>query len=397
VTAWSNLPDVEAWKPEFSDRLFRAIFIIGNQKQQYKTNFLIQLTRKKKMRNRNLKVGIALTALLVFGMNAFAQSDDAVVWKKNFGGNGSDQYNSVTVVSDGIVAAGSSRNDSFGIGDWEGFAKKGDNNSHYKAIIVKYDNNGDVVWKKNFGGNSNDNEEYQSATTVSDGIIVVGYSGSGSFGTGDWEGVTGKGSRDAIIVKYDNNGGVVWKNNFGGIGSNIYSSVTTVSDGIIAVGSSASSNTGDWAGVTGGGGSNNAIIVKYNNNGGVVWKKKFGGMSSDSYSSVTTVSDGIIAVGYSFGMSFGNGDWVGFTGKGNPDAIIVKYDNNGNVVWKNNFGGINEDYYNSVTVGSNGSIIAVGYSAVGLYGNDSFGNGDWQGFTGKGGTDAIIVKWVEVE
>jgi hypothetical protein len=181
----------------------------------------------------------------------------------------------------------------------------------------------DVVWKKNFGGS--DQDGYNSVTTVSDGIIAVGYSYKGSFGNGDWGEVTGKGGDDAIIVKYDNEGNVVWKKNFGGNEYDRYSSVTTVSDGIIAVGCSypGSFGNGDWGGVTGKG-SSDAIIVKYDNTGNVVWKKNFGGNNIDEYYSVTTVSDGIIAVGDAYPGS-GSGDWGGVTGKGGSDAVIVKY------------------------------------------------------------------------
>jgi hypothetical protein len=66
----------------------------------------------------------------------------------------------------------------------------------------------------------------------------------------------------------------------------------------------------------------------------------------------------------------------------------VKFKANGEVVWKKNFGGSGHDHFNSVTATTDGGIVAVGYSASG-----SFGNGDWTGVTGKGGNDAIIVKF----
>ena len=308
-----------------------------------------------------------------------------VVWKKNFGNDSDNVYNSVTTVSDGIVVAGYGK--SFGSGDWEGVAGKGGDD----AIIIKYNNNGEIVWKKNFGCSSQD--WFTSVTTVSDGIIAVGH--AVGFGDGDWEGIAGKGNTDAIIVKYTNNGDIVWKKNFGGIGLDFYESIAVVSDGIVAVGRSSGPNTGvfpnsfgtgDWVGVTGNG-RNDAIIVKYNSNGDIVWKKNFGGSGSDYYNSVTAVSDGIVAVGYSAEISFGNGDWIGVTGKGDDDAIIVKYNNNGDVVWKKHFGGNASDAYNSVTAMSDG-IVAVGYSAY-----YSFDNGDWSGVTAKGNADATIVKY----
>jgi len=71
----------------------------------------------------------------------------------------------------------------------------------------------------------------------------------------------------------------------------------------------------------------------------VVWKKNFGGSGSDYFNAVTAAHNAIFAVGYSPSNSFGNGDWTGVSGKGSDDAIIVKYDTAGNMVWRKNFGG----------------------------------------------------------
>ena len=149
-----------------------------------------------KKRSFNLRNVIAI-AICLAGLSASvsAQAQEALL-KKNFGGSDVDYYQSVTAVSDGVVAAGYSYPSSFGTGDWAGVAGKG----NYDAILVKYDNNGDVVWKKNFGGS--DDDYFYSVTAVSDGIVAAGYSNPSSFGTGDWAGVAGKGSVDAILVKY---------------------------------------------------------------------------------------------------------------------------------------------------------------------------------------------------
>jgi hypothetical protein len=244
---------------------------------------------------------------------------------------------------------------------------------------------GEPSWKTNFGGNGTD--VYTSTTKVSDGIIAVGYSANTSFNNGDWTGYVGKGNEDAIIVKYDNNGNVVWRRHFGGNGNDRFQAVTTVSDGVIAVGYSANTSfgNGDWDGGVAGKGNDDAIIVKYDNTGNVIWKKHFGGSNVDAYTSVTAVADGIIAVGYSANASFNSGDWTGVSGNGGDEAIVVKYDNAGNIVWQNNFGGSNDERFNSITTVSDG-IIAVGYSYVN-------GTGDWTGVTYKSNMDAIMVKF----
>ena len=324
------------------------------------------------MKTHNLKLTITLTLMLAF-MNGFSQD---VLWKKNFGGNNTDIYQSVVAVPDGYVAVGWSNAASFNNGDWINVAGKGLED----AIIVKYDKNGNVVWRKNFGGS--DNDRFYSVIAVSDGIVVAGK--CGAFNSGDWVGTTGKGYDDAVIVKFNFYGDVVWKNYFGGDWSDCFYSVTAVSDGFAAVGYSngSSFSSGDWTG-TSGRGEDDAIIVKYSTTGAFVWKNRFGGNGTDYYYSVTAVSDGVIAVGTS--AVFGNGDWSGITGKGLDDAIIVKYDNSGTVAWKKNFGGNDTDIFRSVTAVSDG-FVATGDSY-------SCGNGDLATLTAKGSCDAITVKF----
>lgn len=53
------------------------------------------------------------------------------------------------------------------------------------------------------------------------------------------------------------------------------------------------------------------------------WKKRFGGSGYDYFKAV--LEDGYVVVGYSDSFSIGNGNWESIKGKGQDDAIIVKY------------------------------------------------------------------------
>jgi len=379
----------------------------------------------KSQRSRGkLKDILIMAVIFLFFSNVTNTWAQGEKWKKNFGGNGYDCFESIIAVSDGYVAVGSSN--TFNSGDWLGIQGKGG----YDAIIVKYDEKGNVKWKKNFGANGSD-YFYSVAKTSNGGFVAVG--SSSIHDNGDWAGyqVQSPGWPYAIIVTFDAEGGVISKTIFSPgtyVHDDIFQSVIAVSDGYVAVGKhhgnavivkyNTSLTKVDWekkkeissgsefksvVAVPGGyvaAGSENfiqstsdAIIVKYNNDGGIDWDKKFGGNesyfdSNDCFNNITVDSDGnIIVAGYSDYNSFGGGDWLHVEGNGRKDAIIVKYKTNGDILWKKHFGGSDYDEYSAVTAVSDG-YVAVGNSLI--YGNDEY---DWKGILSKGGVDATIVKY----
>ena len=283
--------------------------------------------------------------------------DGSQEWVKNFGGVGFDLFNSIIETSEGdlIVVGRSNSTDS-------GFINKGD----YDAIIVKYDKDGNQQWVKSFGGLNN--EEFNSIIETSEGdLIVVGRSNSTDSG------FVNKGDYDAIIVKYDKDGNQQWVKSFGGSGSEKFESVTETSDGgIVIVGNSSSSDAGfDYKG------GNDAIMVKYNKDGNQEWIKSFGGSKSDCFYSIIETSDkSLVVVGSSVSKD------TEFINKGNNDAIIIKYDKDGNQEWIKSFGGTNHDYFYSVIETFSKDLITVGYSL----------SIDAE-FINKGDTDAIMIKY----
>jgi len=284
------------------------------------------------------------------------------LFSKTFGGSSDDYFQDVITTNDGYVAVGGSWSNDY---DLEGL-NKGDDD----AIIVKYDFNGDVVWQKTFGGSSDD--YFYGITSTNDGYVAVGQSWPNDK---DLEGLN-KGSWDAIIVKYAFNGDVVWQKTFGGSDSDWFEGVTSTNDGYVAVGYS-SSNDKDLEGLNKG--YADAIIVKYAFNGDVVWQKTFGGSYWDYFYGITLTEDGYVAVGYSYSIDY---DLEGLN-KGDDDAIIVKYDSNGDVVWQKTFGGSDDDVFYSI-ITTNDGYVAVGES----WSNDY----DLEGLN-KGDGDAVVVKF----
>ncbi|OGO87228.1 MAG: hypothetical protein A2Y15_08040 [Clostridiales bacterium GWF2_36_10] len=79
---------------------------------------------------------------------------------------------------------------------------------------------------------------------------------------------------------------------------------------------------------------NTALVFKFNANGHLVFLKTFGGDGYNRYNNALPTTDGgFIATGYSSSLSKGNFEKYNITGIAGSVAIIVKYDNAGNVKW----------------------------------------------------------------
>jgi len=101
---------------------------------------------------------------------------------------------------------------------------------------------------------------------------------------------------------------------------------------------------------------NDAVLLKFNAAGTLLWERTWGGSASDAASAVATAPDGsayIAGTETSFGAS-------------SIGLFVVKFDSAGNVVWQNIVDGAEG---NAVTVGSDGGVYAAGTRARDQLGN----------------------------
>lgn len=287
-------------------------------------------------------------------------SDGTIQWTKLFGGVERERfYDIVLNDDDSFTVVGLSNSTELGY----------TNNGDYDAIIAKFDNDGNNLWIKNFGGSLKD--EFKSLTKTSDGgYVAVGFSSSTDAG------FTNNGDSEGIIVKFDKEGNKVWHKSFGGNKAEELYSIIEVSDGYIAVGNSQSTDL-DVANR----GYVDAIIVKFNTSGDYIWTKSIAGSAYDNLRSIQKLDDGFIVAGESYSSN------AGFTNLGpssTRDAIIAKYDFNGNQTWLRNFGGSGSDVFSYAIISPNNEYLAIGYS------DSSDG-----GFPNRGDKDAFMVKFNE--
>jgi hypothetical protein len=224
-----------------------------------------------------------------------------------------------------------------------------DNEDSGEFVIAKFDSNGDGAWFRNYGGSGED-QFYSVAPTLDGGFVAVGHSTSSDGDLSNNRGVT-----DFVIAKFDSNGDKVWIKNYGGSGWDSFSSVVPTPDGGFIVVGNSDSPDGDLPGNRG---ATDFVIAKFDSNGDKLWLKTYGGSIGDNFSFVApTLDGGFVAVGSS-GSS--DGDLPGDGGNGN--AVIARFDSNGDKVWIADCEGSDHDWFSSVAPTPDGGFVAVGNS-----------------------------------
>ena len=108
---------------------------------------------------------------------------------------------------------------------------------------------------------------------------------------------------------------------------------------------------------------NQAKLVKYNKNLEIVWERTFPCEYDSSFNDVIKVEDGYVAVG-KYVYEYSQLDLH------TTDALIVKYDLNGNMLWFKNYQILGDSSFNKV-IESNGNYVVIGQS---IYENLEVGN-----------------------
>jgi hypothetical protein len=219
----------------------------------------------------------------------------------------------------------------------------------FDSVIYKYDKDGNLLFKKTWGGNKDDKFNY--LTLLDDGsFIVVGESSST-----DLEGLQNKGKADAFIAKFDKDGNVLWQKNWGGNNADFFSDVVVSSDGGIILSGQTYSN--DIENFTYKGGYD-VMVVKYDKDGNMVWQKGFGGTSNEMGANIEGFDDGFVFV---FNYSGEIEEFSSFNST--TDVGIIKYDYDGKELWKKNYSGNKEDYIFNVVSDKKNNFYLLGRSS----------------------------------
>jgi Secretion system C-terminal sorting domain len=168
---------------------------------------------------------------------------------------------------------------------------------------------------------------------------------------------------------------IQWQKNYGGNNGDHATCTRQTSDGGYVVAGYTLSTNGDVLNHIS---NEDYWILKLNASGNIVWRKVYGGNNSDRCYAVQQTADG----GYILAGTSNSTDGNISNPRGGFDMWIVKLNASGNLVWKKNLGGSDDDAAYSVDELNGGGYIVAGESKSQT--NDIDNN--------KGGYDFWILK-----
>ncbi|QCX01765.1 hypothetical protein FGM00_17185 [Aggregatimonas sangjinii] len=138
-------------------------------------------------------------------------------WRKFFGGTNNDRSHAVVQSEDGgFVLSGFSESDDFDIKNSRG---------SYDFWVVKINEEGELIWQNSYGGSGID-IAYDITKTADNGYVVVGHTFSD-----DQDVNKNHGEADVWMIKIDDEGNLVWERNFGGGAFDAAQGVSLSADG----------------------------------------------------------------------------------------------------------------------------------------------------------------------
>lgn len=290
-----------------------------------------------------------------------------LLWQKTFGFSGADFGTSLLETKNGgfLLTGILDVSASNGQGNLKTTATQHAGGNYW---VLKTDNAGNVEWSRFFGGSFTETP-LGVVETVENEFIIVGSSDSKDFNI-----TNNKGSYDFWITKISATGNLVWEKSFGGTEIDEARAITATNDGnFIVVGDTRSTDKD----VAENNGAADVWVVKFSTEGNLIWQKTFGGSNFDAARAIfKTQNNGFLIAGSS--RSLDNN----FQNNGQNDALILKIDKEGKLLWQKTIGGSQIDFLYGITALNNNTIIAVGETS----------SSDFEIPENKGFTDALIIK-----
>lgn len=222
-----------------------------------------------------------------------------------------------------------------------------DTTDYADALLLKFNDKGEILWEKTYGGKPYHDNFYSCKQTSDGGYIALGF--TDNFGIA--------GSRDYYLVKTDSLGNELWYKTYGGNKEDLGESIEVLDGDKLILGGG-----GDSYGI----GVTDAYLIITDSLGNVELMKTYGTPKDDCggdykpYYNYTFIMRSCIDTV----IKLGDEQYVYY---------IAKLDSTGNILWRTFFTNKYSMYITNLQVLNNGNIVAIGYIETEISPTDPFG------------------------
>lgn len=332
---------------------------------------------------------------MLLSLSSYAQVFE---WATSPGGTESDYGRAIATDQGGNVITG---------GDFEGAIIFGEGNEELSLssngsadiFIQKRDSDGNLIWVRSFGSNSNYGDVIHSITLDAFG---------NTYAIGEFKGIvdldpgmeeanfTASGDYDIYILKLDPDGNYIWARTFGGSSEDNGRDIMVDTFGNLYVTGyffgSADFDPGANSEILSSEGYADAFVLKLNSDGEFIWARSFGGAEYDYSMNINVDATGAAyTTGYfseEADFNPGEEEYI-LSSQGSSDVFVHKLDSNGTFQWAKSFGGFwNDDSFDAV-LDDNGDLYVSGTFSDTV--DFDPGEGTFE-LNAIGSTDAFIQK-----
>src|SRR5262249_11681187 len=262
-----------------------------------------------------------LTTMLIISAVALfigRVQSQTLLTETTWGGVGSD-------VAEGVASA--ANGSSYVVGITDSFTTDQFGDPSPKIFVVKFAPDGSLSWQRIWNGTTIRGLGRPDVAVGADGSVFV-------------TGITANNGNDAVLLKFDANGTLLWERTWGGAASDEGLAVTTATDGSVYIAGTATSFGPSSSGL---------FVVKFDSAGNLVWQRISDGAAGNA---VAVASDGSV---------YGAGTTPRPNQIGNFDIVVMKITAGGTLVWQRTYSaGEVVDPRGRMATGSDGSIVMVG-------------------------------------
>ncbi len=238
------------------------------------------------------------------------------------------------------------------------------------AFVCKFDNNGNLLWAKQFGGVNYDCAWGIALDHKGWPVVCGDFTISGDFNPGPATfNLTSVGVKDIFLMKLTPAGNLSWAGSWGGISTDEGNSVATDTFGNIFAGGTFKGTVDFDPGpgtftIVPPSSADQSFFSKFDSAGNLIWAKQLGGIGNDGRvrSFIDKKGNAMLS-----GIFAGSGDFDPGPGiftlnsAGSFDVYVCKLDTAGDFLWAFSIGLTSDDRSGSVAADQSGNLLITGW------------------------------------